>query len=158
MPAEDSVTLVFTVLLAVVSLVLVNRVYEEIGAARKVAEQNGDFIELLIDQAIVQGQSVELSLHSGKSYVGYALKSRLATQSDVDIELVPVASGYRKSETRELNITTHYSSIILESDIKDFIDFRVVVPMSEIASARLFDREVYERFQQSQAGDSVLKE
>jgi len=35
MPAENSVTLAFTVLLTVASLVLVNRIYDEISAAKK---------------------------------------------------------------------------------------------------------------------------
>ena len=69
-PIENPVTLAFTILLAVVSLALFNLKYDKVSAARKVAEQNGDFIELLIDRAITAGQSVELSLRSGKSYIG----------------------------------------------------------------------------------------
>ena len=157
-PIENPVTLAFTILLAVVSLALFNLKYDKVSAARKVAEQNGDFIELLIDRAITAGQSVELSLRSGKSYIGYALKSRLATLSDIDVELVPIASGYRKSETRELKITTHYSSVMLEFESKNYMDFRIVIPMSEIESVRLFDKEVYDRFQQSRQSDDLANE
>ncbi len=157
-PTENSVTLIFTFLFAGVLLISLNRKHDEIKAARKVAEQNGDFIELLIDQSIYRVLPVELSLHSGKSYVGYAIKSRLATQSEVDIVLVPIASGYRKKETQELEITTHYSSIILEFDKKDFTDFRIVIPMSEIVSARLFDQDVYERFQGTKSSENLASQ
>ena len=50
-------------------------------------------------------------------------------------------------ETRELEITTHYSSIIKEFGKNVIKDFRIVIPMSELVSARLFEREVYGRFQ-----------
>ena len=101
----------------------------------------------MIDQAINEELPLELSLRSEKSYVGYVIESQLARQSEVDIVLVPIASGYRKMETRELEITTHYSSIIKEFNKKVIKDFRIVIPMSELVSARLFDREVYARFQ-----------
>lgn len=146
-PIENSVALTFTIFIAVLLPLILNNSYDEMKAAREVAEQNGDFVELLIDQAIKEDLPVEISLRSGKSYVGYVIESQLARQSEVDIVLLPIASGYRKSETHELEITTHYSSIIQEFDKKDIFDFRIVIPMSEMISVRLFDQDVYERFQ-----------
>ena len=155
MPIENSVALTFTIFIAVLLPLVFNKSYDEIKAARKVAKQNGDFVELLIDQAINEDLPVELTLRSGKSYVGYVIESQLARQSEVDIVLLPIASGYRKIETRELEITTHYSSIILEYDKKDIFDFRIVIPMSEIISARLFDQEVYEHFRDTKLSENV---
>ncbi len=154
-PIEYSVTLTFTVFFAVVSPVFFNYFYDEIDTAREVAEKNGDFIELLIKQSIDEDLLVELSLHSGKSYVGYAINSRLATQSKVDVELVPIASGYRKKETLELDITTDYSSVIEIFDDMDATDFRIAIPMSQIVSARLFDKEVYAHFQKVKSSANV---
>lgn len=153
---ENSIALTFTIFMAVLLPLVFNLSYDEIKSARKVAKQNGDFIELLIDHAIVEELPVELSLRSGKSYVGYVIESQLAKQSDVDIVLVPIASGYRKTETRELEITTHYSSIVKEFSKKVIKDFRIVIPMSELISARLFDREVYARFQDTESSAHVL--
>ena len=146
-PIENSVALTFTIFISGLLPLILNHFYEDIEAARKVAEQNGDFVELLIDQAINEDLPVEISLRSGKCYIGYVIESQLARQSEVDIVLLPIASGYRKTETHELEITTHYSSIILEFNEKDIFDFRIVIPMSEMISARLFDEEVYELFQ-----------
>ena len=59
-----------------------------------------------------------------------------------------------KVETRELPITTHYAPVIRkwrgdDSSVADTIrDFRVVLPRSEICSARLFDPKVYVLFRQ----------
>lgn len=156
-PMEILIALICTVFFSLILPILFNLFYDKIEAAREVAEQNGDFIELLIDQSINQSLPVELSLRSGKSYVGYAIKSRLATQSEVDLVLVPIVSGYRKTETRELEITTHYSSIIEEFD-KNIEDFRIVIPMSEIVSARLFDREVYARFQDIKLSENIASQ
>ena len=76
-------------------------------------------------------------------------------RGESDVALIPLASGYRDQETHELVITTNYAPAIneyLDSDpeIPDLIheDFRVVVPASEIVSARIFSPEIYWRFQQ----------
>ena len=59
-------------------------------------------------------------------------------------------SGYRDENTLDLRITIDYEVVLNwhlmgdESLIPE--DFRVVVPMSEIVSARLFDENVYDDF------------
>ena len=62
-----------------------------------------------------------------------------------------MASGYRDKETQHLEITINYASVVEKSleDSSDLIyeDFRIVVPMSEILSARIFHPEAYELFQ-----------
>lgn len=83
-----------------------------------------------------------------------ALVSGIASHGESDIALIPVASGYRKEDTHELEITTNYAPVLWEFLEKHgasglvYEDFRVVIPMSEIVSARIFDPDVYELFQQ----------
>lgn len=67
---------------------------------------------------------------------------------------IEIASGYRNKDTQELKITTNHAPVINEclegiSAMPSILneDFRVVIPMFEIVSARLFHPEVYERFQ-----------
>ena len=60
-------------------------------------------------------------------------------------------SGYRNKDTLDLEITINYS-LSLEQSVNHlsgvtYDDFRVVMPMSEISSARIFHPEVYELFQ-----------
>ena len=125
-------------------------------AARRAAAESGDFIELLIANSIDRNQMVELSLRNGKSYIGLALESGIESIGESDISIVPALSGYRDKATQELHITTEYASVIdktiqgatsIASD-----DFQVVIPMSEIISARTFIPEAYDRFQASAAG------
>ena len=71
-----------------------------------------------------------------------------------DIAIIPIASGYRDKDTQKLEITTNYAPVIQEYLKEDeapvsspnYEDFRVVIPRSEIVSARLFMQEVYQRF------------
>jgi len=148
-----------TIIANYLSLLVINRFIDEWGAAKKVAHYNGDFIKLLIQHAVDNFLQVELSLRSGKSYVGFVIEFMLVIENPLvrknedDIVLIPTLSGYRKEETGELEFTTHYSKIILEKlDKKNISDFRIGIPMSEIVSARLFDQDVYKRFQsQNQA-------
>ena len=107
-------------------------------------------------ESVKEQKLVELTLRSGKSYIGFALNSGITIygrpDGGSDIVLIPVKSGYRDTNTRRLEITTDYISIIQQLNQQGLAnkeDFRVVIPMSEIISARIFYNEVYERFQQS---------
>ncbi len=112
------------------------------------AKQMGLRIELLFAESMERRQPVELSLKSRKSYIGYVLE--IIDPGQPDVEIIPLASGYRREDTQELEITTHYAPVLrefVESDeLEHFTGFRVVIRMSEIVSARLFDLDVYERF------------
>ncbi len=172
-PAEYSDTVVLSVILGVVLPPVFNRLhrlpfsratltslrlvgilcYDSEGAARRAAQENNDFVELLMTEAFFRGEFAEISLRSGKSYIGFALESGIkCQQGEPDIALIPVASGYRNKDTQELEITTHYSQVIensLEAEMTrlSYEDFRIVIPMSEIVSARLFFPEAYTLFQ-----------
>ena len=64
--------------------------------------------------------------------------------------IIPWWSGYRDPETGEMHIDTNYIPAIvasLEGGITSkYDDFRLVIPMSRIISARLFRIDVYNRF------------
>ena len=84
-------------------------------------------------------------MRNGKSYIGFPLKNEAFIHSDADVRVIPVLSGYRKKETRELEITTNYSAVI-RSLGAGAESLTVVLPSREIVSARLFDPELYEIF------------
>ena len=72
----------------------------------------GDQVSLIIDQAILQGRFVEISLASGKSYVGSPIQGTFGHRDDGDVAIIPVASGYRNNETQALVMTTNYAPTI----------------------------------------------
>ena len=69
---------------------------------------------------------------------------------DADVAVVPMFSGYRDENTQDLVITLDYFPVIdMYLEEKPSLteeDFRVVLPMSEIVSARLFYEDVYDQF------------
>ncbi len=152
-PVDYSDTAVLSVVLGIALPLVGNRIYSARRAAQKVAREVGDLIELLIAESIEDQKTVEISLKSGKSYIGLALESGIGQYGETDISLIPVASGYRDRNTRELTITTNYAPVIQKareqsSDIA-FKDFQIVIPISEITSARVFLPEVYNLFKEN---------
>ncbi len=152
-PFPYSGTAILSALLGVVLPPVINYGYGKEEAAKRAAEENIDLIELLLAESVERQIYVELSLKSGKSYIGFALNTGLGVNSESDIAIIPALSGYRSHDTHELEITTDYAPVILDSvergqDLEDLRDFRIVFPLSEVVSARLFDEDVYRRFQQ----------
>lgn len=153
-PFPYSGTALLSALLGVVLPPFINYLYDQEDAARRAAEENGDLIELLLAESVERQVHVELSLRSGKSYIGLVLDPGLGVNSESDAAIIPMLSGYRSHDTHELEITTKYAPVIrdfLEHDDPGFglayEDFRVIVPLSEVVSARLFDEDLYQRFQ-----------
>lgn len=154
LPDPYSDAAILSVLLGFILPWLINPLFNKERIVQKVAMESGDFSELLIADSIENQQLVELSLRSGKSYIGLVLISGIERSGEADVVIVPMASGYRNKETQELEITTYYAPVIdraLDSLGLAYRDFRVVIPMTEIVSARLFFPEAYELFQEGHA-------
>ncbi|MDE0062961.1 MAG: hypothetical protein OXU72_09250 [Gammaproteobacteria bacterium] len=96
---------------------------------------------------MMEGRFVELSLASGKSYVGSPIQGTFGHRDGGDVALIPLASGYRDNDSRDLVMTTNYAPAI-EDQLSDLAldDFKVAFPMRDIVSARLFDQELYASF------------
>jgi len=116
----------------------------EIEAAR----ENGDLIEILIHECIGKRMMMEVTLKNRKVYIGTPLDTGFTRTGDHDIWIVPFASGYRDETHLDLQITTKYDKITtkLKSSRLAYQDFKVVIPVQEITSARLFDKNVYRTF------------
>ena len=147
-------TAVVSLVLALVLPPIINRFDSRKNAARRTAERYGDLMELIISDSIEQQKMIELSLKTGKSYIGYAINNSITKPGASDVAVTPVASGYRSGQTHELHLTTHYAPVIKEwyggDSSKDEIvrDFRIVISREEIASVRLFAPNVYLLFLQ----------
>ena len=148
----EEIVLIFSSVVAFFIPLIGNIFYNDDKATKRAAKLNSDVIELLIIESLENQTPVELSLSNDKCYVGYVLNTQASRQRESDIALVPIASGYRDKESRELVLTTNYTSVIAnfitkKPDSHKFVDFRIVIRMSEILSARFFDLEIYEYFQ-----------
>ena len=97
-------------------------------------------------------------------YIGLAIHVDVLTETEGDVSLIPIYSGYRHRETLELELVTDYSSIIWDPSNEDywpeiwdsnvdgiswnFDDLSVTVPLNEVVSARRFSEDVYDSFQE----------
>ncbi len=149
-------TAILSILLAAIIPPVINRFHSEERAAKRTAENYGDLIEMMIARAFEQRKLIELSLKNRKSYIGMVRQRSITKRGQSDVTLVPVVSGYRSEDTLELHITTDYVPIIYEmikndpDEIPEILrDFNVVLPRSEVCSARIFDPEAYRLFQRS---------
>lgn len=136
-PFEHSDTVVLTAVFALVAPPILNCIFNVNERAKRTALTNGDLVEWVVQDSLDHPTLVEISLRSGKSYIGLATHSGVSTSGPTDIALIPFASGYRDRRTHELTMTTYYSDTLsgYEGDLEDF---QVVVPRAEIASARKF--------------------
>lgn len=153
-PFDFSGTILASAALALVVPWIGNAAYDKRRAFERVADEDGNAIAALVSDSINYRIHIEVSLKSGKSYMGYAFGSgREGPRSQSDVRLLLSASGYRREDTRELVITTNYAE--LQAELQDAPDsrytmteFQVVFPLEDVASARPFNPEVFEMFQE----------
>ena len=144
-PYEFSDTVALGAVISLITPLLGNKIWKEEMSAVQAAEDNGDRIELLLMEAIRREHPLEITLKTGKSYIGRALRSRSVNYSQPDVSLIPVMSGYRHKETQELVLTINYAALTSMSPL-DYEDFRIVIPKAQIVSVRLFDPDTYLKF------------
>ena len=124
------------------------------AAADRVIDQTGDYLERLLVRAIRRTKPVSATLKSGKAYIGFVVGNVDPAFDRRFISLLPLQSGYRTGE-HELVINTDYTPVYeritaqgrrepeLDELMKDFI---IVLPVSEIQSVNIFDREAHRLF------------
>lgn len=95
---------------------------------------------------------IMITTDNDKVYVGYILRisKPLLTQQ---IEIVPIVSGYRKSETKKVQFTTPYFSTYKKLSTEYGFDFTeeetaVILPKEKIISVSRFYPIVYKEFQE----------
>ena len=151
-PVDYSGTSALAIALGMVAPILLNRSSNQAAALLRVAKEDGNLIELMVNDSIERGMLVELSLRNGKSYIGIAKKIGVPVRDHADIALVPMMSGHRDKDTAELHITRNHGpaiqNILNDPDSPQqlaFDDFQVILPWREVISARLFDPIAHRR-------------
>ena len=124
-----------------------NRLWGLDRVSREVAAASGEFMELIYQVVITEVSLVEVTLETGKSYVGYPFASRVAARDEGDLLLAPLMSGHRDAR-QELTITTYYGEK-LDDNVREthglsLGDLVVAVRKSQIVSARPFDVDLYQ--------------
>ena len=110
----------------------------------------GDELERFLLDASLNQKIISISLSDNKVYIGFAITVS-APQKTNYVEILPLASGYRETESKILWITTPYESVIdaiTNEDSLPLDKFKIVMNQDKIQSASFFDPEVYNKFQE----------
>lgn len=115
--------------------------------------QKIDELEGFLNRVGFGAMPVMLSLSNGQVYVGFILKTPDPEAGEKVVSIMPLLSGVRR-ENGSVEFSTNYSSIYEHLDDSnkrrvdgvelDPEDFEVVIRMSLLISARLFDLRTYE--------------
>ena len=153
-PFDDALFFLVTVMLAVAippitNLVTRNRTDNHY--AKAAARDGGNLTEWIIQEALGDKALIEISTKRGKSYIGLPQFVGSPVRWENDVVLLPLFSGYRKTETHQLVITADYRSVIRRLAAKEdgenispsAHDLLIALPYEVIASARRFNLDVY---------------
>ena len=154
-------SVVLPVTLAVSTSILANALIGRERSSRLAAKWRGNLMECLMQDS---SGLVELTLETGKSYVGRVIESGIWTSNDSDVSIMPIFSGHRDQE-HQLQLTTSYidpllqeasSKALNEGGTMFLSEFVIVLRKSRIVSARPFDLRAFAtRLGRSLPGSSV---
>ncbi len=149
-------TVVFSCLIAII-LVWLSNIYilwkykknEPIGWA---VDKNGNEIEKLFKRSAKEALLIQITLKNDKVYIGYSEMIPIPQKTNY-LVLIPVLSGYRDKETKQLKITTDYFEVI--QDFFDGLDKErgqitlntdVIIKQDEILTAGIYEQEIFDKF------------
>lgn len=144
---EYIATIGLSVILALVFWIVNNALRDRDRAAISAAKEHGDLKGAFATEAIETCETVEVSLNTGKVYIGQIVQSGIGVSSEFDLMISPLYSGYRDRETNELYITQFYYRILRiiqeDKDRRSWPDLRIGISLSDVISIRSFDPELY---------------
>ena len=111
---------------------------------------NNDDFEKLILKSVEEVAPLLLTMSNGKIYIGYAIRGLDPGPKGNYLRILPLISGYRDQEHREVHFTTRYEEIYDQIPSSQYKKFEMVLPVSEIQSSTLFDDVIYQQFQSQQ--------
>lgn len=142
-PVDYSGTAVVALLLGPVAAKLGNLFRTPDKAVSRAVSEAGNAMEELFLESMKMRSLVEVTLQNGKVYVGWVLRADLGNRNRKCVQIHPLSSGYRDDESRKIILNTSYADVYVrhyrELGTEYEENFRIVVPVEEIRSARPFD-------------------
>lgn len=130
-----------------------NQIWSREYAVRKGVDDEDDYFEELIIRSLENAEQVSITLSSGKVYVGLIICGGQHAYDRQFLRILPMASGYRDPETKEMILTTYYAPVYkrlyLDEQNASIApeDFEVVIPSDSIEIASTFDPTAYALFE-----------
>ena len=133
------------------SAMLVNVWYTDTNGAMRAVDAAHNEMESLFISSVKANNLVEVTLENGKVYVGWIVNADVPELDREFVAISPLISGFR-NEKQEIVFTVNYANVYVSMYGKDWgsqvdrVYFRIVLPVSTLQSARLFDVDIYLRF------------
>lgn len=155
-PFKHSGTSLGALLLGTTLWLPLNLVFRKETELRRTIADWNDYLEELLTDALENTRQVAITLNNGKVYVGFVVRTFDPAYDRKYIVILPTMSGYRAETTHRLTFNTDYTRVyqaLMGEDesrlVRGVDDFQIVVPVSQVGSANLFDWEAYQRFNES---------
>lgn len=133
-----------------------NRRLDEEEERDRAIEQYGDSFLNLLRDAEVQDELVSITLSSRKFYVGYVAGTTDLRPSEKYFRILPILSGYRHPERLTFEVTVNYADLVRDPN-RDPGDLVIVLPLSEVRSANLFDEKQYADHFRSPPAETIFE-
>jgi hypothetical protein len=106
-------------------------------------------LDRLFYRATQRGKMVMLTLNDGKVYCGYIdWIPGNPNASDAFLEVQPVFSGYRENEGKKVQLPISYAPFYKKLPSSEWVQFRKIIPIANIAAAGEFDPAHFDAFAQ----------
>jgi len=148
-------TSVFSFLIALIGTLLSNLIVYLLGGCSfkpsisYAVRKYGDEVEKLFRISANTGQLMQLTLKCNKVYVCFTDIIPVPKETNY-LTITPVLSGYRNSENKTLHLITKYYDVLdiyMSDDPKfDIYDIDISIKQDEILSARIYDQDVFNLF------------
>lgn len=131
-----------------------NLLYPHVAANLRLHEKKATTaLDRLLYQASVEQNLLSISMKDGKVYIGYVQELPPNPEDrNSYFEILPMNSGYRDKDTREMKLTTFYDTayqrlIDARADPEEWLIFVKVLKIDDIVSAGRFDPDAYVEMQ-----------
>ncbi|WP_421860811.1 hypothetical protein [Marinobacter salarius] len=120
-----------------------------------------DEMETILLQAALEISLFSVTLENRKCYIGLIYDAHVEENPVESIAIIPFYSGYRDSESLELEINRSYKKHYIEEglygtnpDYRKLLYFRIVIPIKQVVSCSLFSQEVYRSLSNNKAQEA----
>ena len=154
--SEELATSVLALLLGPIVAATCNVLYPRKAVQENLMDNRGaNSLDRLFFRVTKRAKMVMLTLVDGKVYCGY-IDWIPADPGAVDayLEIQPVFSGYREKDSRKVLLPINYAPFYSELPRSEWVQFKKVIPISNITTAGEFDPERFDSFGKVRDDDS----
>ena len=126
-----------------------SKLIEEVSLEMALAtlKGKGRNMEIFLSKTASHRSLIACTLSNDKVYIGWPLSSLWTSKSPEWVRLVPLASGHRDKQSREMKIINPYTDLNKDPDLEDLMDLEMILSVKDMVSLLPFDFRRHEEIQ-----------